>query len=318
MFAIAPAIALRQLLTTTTIDGPRTIARSAGVQGPHTWVLIVTNAVFVGICRASASAHANHIDHIAGAIAFPVQDVHAQIAVRSPRKAQAFKVASRWIVAPLARHRFTRPVICGGLHLIIASKFIRASRNHTIFLRSDAKVFVITNPICICICSTRPIACAKGICHRGAAAHPQAIHGQEAIPIAVQFLRRVNATSIVFRCRRGIVASCGIRAAEWTEITRAIIVKGFCIVVVGQLVGASTASAARADWQYVTELIVLGALDKNLNLDLPCDGSCRCELGHQNTFFWSTECRVDAGLFQSRKSEEPCPSSRIFYGKTGT
>ena len=74
LVAVAVAIASRNVLTSAFKRRPRAVANAALVQRTHTIVLVVTNAIGIGVGCAVAATNAKHIFHIAITVASALGD----------------------------------------------------------------------------------------------------------------------------------------------------------------------------------------------------------------------------------------------------
>ena len=74
LVAVAVAIASRNVLTSAFKRRPRAVANAALVERTHTIVLVVTNAICIGVGSAVAATNAKHILHIAITVASALGD----------------------------------------------------------------------------------------------------------------------------------------------------------------------------------------------------------------------------------------------------
>ena len=75
--AIAIAITDRNVRTSAFVNGPRTVANATFVHSAEAFLLVVTNAISIGVLEAITTTNAQSVEHISVAIAFAYADAIA-------------------------------------------------------------------------------------------------------------------------------------------------------------------------------------------------------------------------------------------------
>ena len=310
LVAVAVAIAFRDVCTSAFVNLTWAVAYATCIQRSDTVVLVVTDAVSIGVGGAVTTTHAQSVELISVTVAISFRNVSASTIVNGTRAiANPASVERAYAIV----HIVTNPVGIGvfravttthakGVELVAIAIAIafgnvctstlvnlpRTVANSAFIQGSHAVIHVVTKVIAIGVGGTVATTFPEGIFH---------------VSFAITSILSdpFTATNAAFvQNQAAVIIFCGI-----------------CVEIASGLIRTAR-DGAGVELNHVSPFVLLRARRKDLNINLARQGSFSGDLHHENFQIWTCKALMSVGLVDAGKCDKPSATCFVIHREAGT